>query len=260
MKKIKRTYTESDIKNKKGLQEKNIVLGGKETRYSVRSDGTVFSNNYRNSGKRHKLALHIDTHGYVGVHLAVDGKSYIWLVHQLVAEAFIPNKHKKKKPEVNHKDGNKKNNKISNLEWCSRKYNIKHSVDHNLIVYKSCEKHHNAKIKNKDVHIVCGLLQDDFSIKEISKQTGISYDTVSGILYKKEWVDVSDEYDFSKRSNHHSKKITEEQAHEICRLYAYTDMTMTEISKKFNIHKSTVSLIIRGKNWGHVSSMYKFKR
>lgn len=60
--------------------------------------------------------------GYLRVYLWKNNKQKTYLIHRLVAEAFIPNP--SKYLEVNHKDENKKNNKVDNLEWCTRKYNM----------------------------------------------------------------------------------------------------------------------------------------
>lgn len=59
--------------------------------------------------------------GYLLVKLCKDGKVKAFAVHRLVAEAFLPNPHNY--PCVNHKDENKQNNNVSNLEWCSAQYN-----------------------------------------------------------------------------------------------------------------------------------------
>ena len=59
--------------------------------------------------------------GHLRVRLSKNGKSKMYRVHRLVAEAFIPNPNKY--PVVNHKDGNMKNNRVENLEWCTQKYN-----------------------------------------------------------------------------------------------------------------------------------------
>lgn len=59
--------------------------------------------------------------GYVSVCLSKNGKHKMYLVHRLVAIAFIPNE--QEYPQINHKDENKANNRADNLEWCTAKYN-----------------------------------------------------------------------------------------------------------------------------------------
>lgn len=89
--------------------------------YSVSMDGQV-----RNNKTGKILALCHDTNGYLSVGLYRDGKRSIKRVHKLVAEAFIPNP--LNLHDINHKDGNKKNNHSSNLEYCTRSYNMLHST------------------------------------------------------------------------------------------------------------------------------------
>lgn len=67
-----------------------------------------------------------DNKGYMRLQLYVNGKRINKRVHRLVAEAFIPNPDNK--PTVNHKDGNKKNNSVENLEWATYSENQYHSI------------------------------------------------------------------------------------------------------------------------------------
>lgn len=71
---------------------------------------------------------------YKGVYYSITindkGKTRQKLVHRLVAEAFIPNI--ENKPCINHKDGNKLNNNVNNLEWCTIQENTKHAYDNKL--------------------------------------------------------------------------------------------------------------------------------
>lgn len=109
--------------------------------------------------------------GYVCVRLHKNNKEKTHLVHRLVANAFIPNHNNL--PEINHKDENKQNNLISNLEWCDRAYNV----------------HYGTGIKrNKESQsskpVLCysldgNLIEQYNSIREASNATGAGRTNIS---------------------------------------------------------------------------------
>ena len=68
------------------------------------------------------LKANMIANGYFAVQLCKNGKRKSFLVHRIVAEHFINNPNNL--PEINHKDENKANNTVNNLEWCTRKYNM----------------------------------------------------------------------------------------------------------------------------------------
>lgn len=74
--------------------------------------------------KRKQLIPFFDSHGYLQVSIYKEGKKKNSLVHRLVAKTFIENP--KGLPQINHKDLNKENNAMDNLEWCDARYNIQH--------------------------------------------------------------------------------------------------------------------------------------
>lgn len=82
--------------------------------YFVTSDGKIYSLKYKNP---RQLKTHINRGGYERVGLCRNGKQKLFLVHDIVANAFVPNPDNK--PYVNHKDENKLNNVVDNLEWCT---------------------------------------------------------------------------------------------------------------------------------------------
>src|SRR5699024_3970009 len=112
-----------------------------EGRYMISSKGKVWSV-YSNRC----LNVRLDSYGYPGIVLRLGGNGSKQLtrpIHRLVAEAFIPNPNKY--PCVNHKDEDKTNNHIENLEWCTWRYNVtygtriervKRSTDYNEIAKK----------------------------------------------------------------------------------------------------------------------------
>lgn len=90
-----------------------------EGHYQVSNCGRVKSLNYHRMGFEKILKTYVDKDGYLTVMLNNPRKTF--LVHRLVAEAFLPNPDNL--PQVNHKDENKQNNNVENLEWCTVKYN-----------------------------------------------------------------------------------------------------------------------------------------
>lgn len=87
---------------------------------------------YNPSGKKYflprkKLSQNDNGNGYFWIRIYINNKATRIYVHRLVAMAFIPNA--QNKPEVNHIDGNKGNNNVSNLEWCTRLENVRDYID-----------------------------------------------------------------------------------------------------------------------------------
>ena len=116
-----------------------IVNGESYENYQVSNLGRLMSLNYGRTGKS-KLMKPIDnSNGYLFVNLCKNGKRKITTIHRLVAEAFLPNPDNL--PEVNHKDENKENNRVDNLEWISPKGNCNHGTRNERV----------AKTKSKPV-------------------------------------------------------------------------------------------------------------
>lgn len=105
--------------------------------YYIRDDGQVYS--FRRGGKYCKMRPYPNGKGYPRVQLG-DGSRYF--IHRLVASNFLVND--KGYSQVNHKDGNKENNRVTNLEWCTAKQNIKHAWKTGLI-----KKYHGNRGKKR---------------------------------------------------------------------------------------------------------------
>lgn len=114
---------------------------------------------------------------YLTVNLSKCGKIKPHMVHRLVADAFIPNPDNK--PEVNHIDGNKKNNEVSNLEWVTHQENMKHASESGL--WRPSEKMISATIARCSKPVVCsnGIVYG--SQKEAAESLGINGSHISDV-------------------------------------------------------------------------------
>ena len=102
---------------------------GYEGIYQVSNKGNVFSIERMVQGRKRggiTLKPKYRRDGYLQVGLYKNGKMKNKLIHRLVLEAFVENPNNL--PEVNHKDENKTNNDLSNLEWCSGRYNVNYGT------------------------------------------------------------------------------------------------------------------------------------
>lgn len=162
------------------MQLKDIK--GYEGRYVVSDDGHIFSlYDFKGAKQFKEKAQCTDKYGYKYVSLYKNRKMKHLTVHRAVASAFLSNE--EELPQVNHIDGNKNNNDVSNLEWCTNQYNVQHAYDNGLNVphkspWKGCKSkdHPRAKlvmVKKNDVSI-CFL-----SARDVNKFLNVSKSCVT---------------------------------------------------------------------------------
>lgn len=163
-------------------------------------------------------------------------------VHRLVAETFIPNTNNKK--EVNHIDGNKSNNKVSNLEWVTRAENLKHARDSGLVKTKVT--------KDKFKYIVDSYKKDNSyeNIIYLSNKFEISVGHIERIL-RNGLLSFSSEYRESDLSKDEIKYIYENVIRDD------KNFSINKIAKQFNISPNTVSLIVNNKTYVNITKNLK---
>lgn len=128
------------------------------------------------------------TNGYQLVKLTLNGKPKAEQIHRLITNAFIPNPYNK--PQVNHINGIKNDNRLENLEWCTRSENAKHAYEIGLNNKKG-ELHFLSKLTNFNVIKIKELLSKGHSCALLSRLYKVSPTTILCIKKGKTWKHIS---------------------------------------------------------------------
>ena len=161
---------------------------GLEDLFSISSSGRLFS---KRSNKLLKLN---NMNGYLAHVTKIGGRkgrTVVLKIHQLVARAFIPNL--ENKPFVNHIDGDRLNNSVDNLEWCTPKENSQHAFATGLSVAKVGEQQTQAKLTNERVNYCRENYiprNREFGCRGLAKKFGVSHQLISDVISNKGWSHV----------------------------------------------------------------------
>lgn len=158
------------------------VIEGTDGQYEVSNTGKVRSLNYKRTGKVKELRPAPDPKGYMKTMLPYGGRWKTVKIHRLVACAFIPNPNGL--PQVNHKDGNKANNAVNNLEWITNYENAHHALKNGLFAnsINAVRKTNEARKKAVVATDAQGNQTVFSSINEASRAVSVSRRYVQAVL------------------------------------------------------------------------------
>lgn len=165
-------------------------------KYEVGDDGSIFSLDYNHSGKRRKMKQYHDRDGYLYVFFVVNGKRTKHLSHRIVCKEFHDNP--ENKPQVNHKNGVRDDNRSINLEWATAKENCIHAFKENGRILTEAHRkilsnmysganNPKAKVNEAIVLSIRRRRKKGESLKSISEAVGLSMSQVSSITTKRTW-------------------------------------------------------------------------
>ena len=164
---------------KKHTKMKDIL--GYENLYSITENGDIFSYKSKKFLKPIKQKT-----GYLTINLYKDKKFKIYSLHRLTAMAFITNTDNK--PMVNHKDLNKWNNEINNLEWVTAKENIQHACNNGI---RCGSKNGNSKLNENQIKEIREKYKfRKYTYKMLSDEYGVMKHYIGRIINYNVWKTI----------------------------------------------------------------------
>lgn len=211
--------------------------------YWVNKKGEILGKqlNIYKQGKNHKGYPIVSMHYRTGDN---ECKLKTKAVHRIVAETFIYNNSPEIKNQVNHIDGNKENNRVENLEWCTNQENRKHAIVNGLVADNKGEKQGASILKNEQV---IDIYTSNKSRLYMSEKYNVSKHTVSNIRGDNTWTHVTRKL---VKGNYRNDKFLSE---DIIKDIFISTLTNKEISDKYNIDRAIVSNIKNGKSYRNIT-------
>lgn len=216
-------------------------IPGFKNLYSVTEDGRVFSH-IRNRFRK----LFDDKKGYLTIRLQTENGTKSYRVHRLVALTYIPNPGNKE--TVNHKDANKLNNCVSNLEWMSHQENMAHAYSNNLIGHTKGKDHHFYGITPSYCKpVYCRQTGEKFeSSSHAARNFRLDPSCVNKVLRGEKNHCRGYSFSFQKTKKESFVEIAETRKKVICKNNGKVFDGIKEAAKELHLDFSAVSKICRG--------------
>jgi hypothetical protein len=165
-------------------------LPGRENQYKISPDGIVWSFKPKGLLANRQMTTHIQPNGYVHLVLRTGSRTTgdrickTYLIHRMVALAYIPNPDNKK--YINHINGDKTDNRVENLEWCTAKENIDHAIRTGL--FKPPDgTDYTGKLMKEDIYDIRMFAEHGIEYRDIAKVYPLTRTTIRNIATRKSW-------------------------------------------------------------------------
>lgn len=234
---------QQELNRTKGVVQMKAIKNY-ENLYSVTTDGRVYSHISNRFLKPQLL-----NNGYYTVSLcSADTKTSVY-IHRIVAETYVENPYNLN--VVNHKDGDKLNNNIGNLEWTNHSGNLNHAYQSGYGFRDTNRKYDDTFCSKVFTYLIDGWRQ-----KDIADALGVTVCVIKSILCNPAYEDIRSEFDLNKIPSR-SNRVTPERVMMIASDLE-SGMSQNKIATKYNVAKSLVSNIKTRKKYSTLTSDFNF--